>query len=218
VLIFTKGEMKMEERSESVTESVESDAVEHAEKVENVEVVHTPEELTKRLVEVSAENKTRRLEAKEARERAEKLAAEVEALRKEKLSEQGNFKKLYEETSEKLKQKEAKFQEVIGNYALSSLKSSVESELVKAGCTRTDAVLALLDSKIMALDYNDEFKPEGMQVAELVKESQEQYPEFYRQETPKIKDAIPSGKFPEKKLADLSKEEIMNIARSMDKR
>lgn len=206
----------MVESNESVAKEVQSDAVDNQEGIISVE--HTPEELSKRLVEVSAEAKRRRLEVKEAREEKAALEARLQQLEQEKLHEQGNFKKLYEETQSKLKQKEDQFAETIGNYALKSLKNAVESKLVRSGCSRTDAVLALLDGDIKSLEYDNEFNPDANMVDELVKLSQEKYPEFYRTETPRIKDAAPAGRIPSKGVSDMSVTEIKAALAAMDKK
>lgn len=207
----------MVDSNESVTTGVQSDIVEDQETSEQ-SASSNPEELSKRLLEVSKEAKRRRLEVKEIRD--EKLALEerLKQLEQEKLQEQGNFKKLYEETQTQLKQKEDQFTKTIGNYALKSLKNAVETRLVKSGCARTDAVLALLDSQVKGLDYDDEFNPDAAQVEELVKLSQEQYPEFYKQNTPKIKDAAPAGRIPGKQVAEMSVTEIKAALAAMDKK
>ena len=116
---------------------------------------------------------------------------------------------MYEKEVQARNELKNQFEEKIGTYALKTLKSSVESELVKAGCTRTDAILKLFHDDIVKLDYDNDWNADANQAQELVKAAQEKYSEFFKKETPKIHDPVPGAPVKEKGPSQMSKAEIL---------
>jgi len=184
---------------------------------EDLAVKFSPEELTERLKATAAEAKKYRQDKAAIKSQLEETQKQLEALKKQSFESQGNYKALYEEIQGKLQETESKYKTQIGRYALNVVESSVKEQLLMAKCQRPDAILKLCQDNIRSFELDEGFKPNPTEVKSLVEEAMKQYPEWFKQETPKFQDAAPIGKMPEKPLAAMSTQELIAHARELDK-
>jgi hypothetical protein len=203
----------METSNESVTATAQSEQTQDQTKLE---VKFSAEELTERLVAVSSEARKYRQEKAALKQDLETLQAQLGELKKSSLESQGNYKGLYEETRAKLEEAEGKFKSQVGKYALNVIQTTVKEGLLSAKCQRPDAILKLSADKIRSFELDEDFKPSPAEVKALVEEAQKDYPEWFKQETPKLNDGFPIGKVPEKSVSSLSNAEIMARLKAMD--
>jgi hypothetical protein len=178
-------------------------------------------ELEKKLIETASEAKKYRQQKALLKQRLEAIEAENEELKKKTLETQGNYKSLYEKAKEEKLRLEEKFKTQIGRYALNTIESSVREHLLMAKCQRPDAVLKLCQEQIRSFELDENFKPSADDVKSLVEEMQSQFPEWFKQETPNLKDGFPVGKMPTKQaksIQEMTKEEIMQQLAALDKR
>ena len=203
----------METSNESVAANAQS---EHTQDQTKPEVKFSAEELTERLIAVSSEAKKYRQEKAILKQDLESLQSQLGELKKSSLESQGNFKGLYEETRAKLEETQDKYKTQVGKYALNVIQATVKEGLLSAKCQRPDAILKLCAERVRGFELDEDFKPSPAEVKALVEEAQKDYPEWFKQETPKLNDGFPVGRIPIKPAGSLSKDEIMAQLKAMD--
>lgn len=203
----------MENSNESVTATAQSEQTQDQTKPE---VKFSAEELTERLIAVSSEAKKYRQEKASLKQDLESLQSQLAELKKTSLESQGNYKGLYEELKAKHEETEGKYKSQVGKYALNVIQNTVKEGLLGAKCQRPDAILKLSAERIRSFELDEDFKPSPAEVKALVEEAQKDYPEWFKQETPKLNDGFPVGKMPTKPAASLTKDEIMAQLKAMD--
>ena len=196
----------MEERNESVSDTDQSDQGTQQEPA--IDVKFTAEELTERLMATSSEAKKYRQEKALLKQQLEAMNEELSTIKKSTLESQGNYKALYEKLQKDHESSSEKYKTQVGKYALNVIQSSVKEQLMQAQCQRPDAVLKLSADMVRGFELDENFSPNPAEVKQLVEGAQKEYPEWFRKETPKIKDGFPVGKQVEKKANELTKEEI----------
>lgn len=131
-------------------------------------------------------------ESKKFKERAFKAEKELEGIKKAQLTQQGEYKRLYEETQAKLEQKEKAI-------VREKVSSALVAEATKLGCVATDAVLKLVNAELLQWDDSSS-TVHGAEVA--LGEVKQKYPMlFQRQATAVINPSTPNGVDKEKKLS-----------------
>lgn len=205
----------MEDSNESVTATAQ---LEQTTTENKVEVKFSPEELTERLMSVSSEAKKYRQEKALLKQELEQIKEQFGELKKHSLESSGDFKKLYETERAKREEAENQYKSQVGKYALNVIQSTVKEQLLSSKCQRPDAILKLSAERIRSFELDEDFKPSADEVKALVEEAAKDYPEWFKQETPKLKDGFPMGKHPEKPVDNLTTEEIMARLTAMDKR
>ncbi len=202
----------MEDSNESVTADGQSDQTTTEPKID---VKFTAEELTERLMATASEAKKYRQEKALLKQQMEALSEELSSVKKNSLESQGNYKALYEKLKEEHEGTQEKFKTQVGKYALNVIQSTVKEQLLTAKCQRPDAILKLCADRIRGFDLDDDFRPSAQDVKVLVEEAQKDYPEWFKQETPKLKDGFPVGKMPERPINEMSKEQIMAALKAL---
>jgi len=197
----------MEERNESVSDTDQSDQGTQQEPA--IDVKFTAEELTERLMATSSEAKKYRQEKAHLKQQLEAMNEELSTIKKSTLESQGNYKALYEKLQKDHESSSEKYKTQVGKYALNVIQSSVKEQLMQAQCQRPDAVLKLSADMVRGFELDEDFRPNPEEVKQLVEVAQKEYPEWFRKETPKIKDGFPVGKIPEKGIENLNKDEIL---------
>jgi rhamnose utilization protein RhaD (predicted bifunctional aldolase and dehydrogenase) len=161
---------------------------------ENSEV--TTQEPTQVTQEASAERLLQ--ESKKFKERAFKAEKELESIKKAQLTQQGEYKRLYEEAQTKLEQMKK-------SVVREKVSSTLAAEAAKLGCVAPDAVLKLVNGELLQFD-EDTATVYGADVA--LGEVKQKYPMlFQKQATAVINPSTPNGVDKEKKLtaADIAK-------------
>lgn len=162
---------------------------------ETVTVNRSAEELTKKLVEVSAENKKFRQKATTTAQLLEERERELNSLKEEKLKEQGQWQKMFEtERAERLKLEEQTKRDR-ANFAYKTVTSVVASEAVKAGCAKVDDLikLATADGLISDLEVsNEDFTVTQESLKVMLDKAVKSYPYLFGKSTPTIRDGVPS--------------------------
>jgi len=194
----------MENDNQSVTDDGQSPKSQ-----DQIEVVHSPEELTRRLMETSKEAQKYRKERQQLKEQLDLTQARIKEIEEGTLSEQGKYKSLYEKLKTDVDTKEKQYKAQVGQYALKVIHGSIKEQLLAAQCARPDAILKLCESQVRELEIDDDFNPDPSGVKAIVEAAQKDFPEWFKKETPKYKDGVPMDKIPQKPLKEMSKDEIM---------
>lgn len=162
-----------------------------------LEVRHTPEELTQRVVELSQENKKRKLASQALQAERDELAAKLRAQEEGLLNEQGKFKDLYEKTSKELATTKDEAKNIRLNFARQVVTSQFSAAAAQAGCANTEhlvkfaATLGILDD----LDVDSEkFTISADSMKGALEKAQKELPYLFSRSAPLVKDGIPSSK------------------------
>lgn len=160
-----------------------------------VEVKHTPEELTQRVVELSAENKKRR-------EREQKLKADLDEREKrlkeieeKNQKESGQYKELYEKAAKEKTELEDKFKKTKTSYAFKVVSGQFSTEAVKAGCINPKDLVDLAGTRgyLNDLDVDDEFNVSADSLKAVLEKCQKEMAYLFGKAAPKVNDLSPKG-------------------------
>lgn len=203
----------MDNSNESVTDTAQSEQESQEPKID---VKFSAEELTERLMATASEAKKYRQEKALLKQQLEAMNEELSSIKKSSLESQGNYKALYEKLQKDYEGTKEKFTTQVGKYALNVIQSSVKEQLLSAKCQRPDAILKLCADRIRGFELDEDFRPSNDEVKLLVEEAQKDYPEWFRQETPRLKDGFPMGKTPEKPIGEMTQQQILAALKSLD--
>lgn len=159
----------------------------------DIEVKHTEAELTKRLVEVSAENKKRREAEAKLKRQIDELATKLSAAEETKLQEEGKFKDAYEKTKKDLEVQVKANKELKAGYAYNVITSKLSAEAAKMGCTKTDHLMKLMqtDKLLGELEVDESFNISEDSAKQVLEKAQKEYNYLFGKTAPQVKDAAP---------------------------
>lgn len=204
----------MENSNERVAEDAERGADQNQ---TEPEIKLTAEEALQKMQSAFQENREYRKKVAERGKVIEDLQSRLKDLEAQTAKEKGNYKDLYSKTAQELDDERNKFKQTVSNYAKRVIHGTVKEKLLESKCSRPDAILKLMQEKILDLQIDDEFNPDETGVKFIVEESLKEYPEWFKSETPKINDATPAGKLPKKPLSEMTKDEIEAALAALDK-
>lgn len=139
------------------------------------------------------EKKSRDEELRSTRERLSTFEEKEKAA----LKEQGKWQEYAQELEGKLKDSETKLSKAARTFASVQVTSQFEAEALKAGCTRTDALLKLVDinSLVESVDENLRVDPGSLKVE--IERCKKEYDFLFAKQAPGFRDTPPPGGKPE---------------------
>lgn len=172
----------------------------------DIEVRHSPEELTRRVVELSQENKKRKLAAQALQAERDELAKRIQEIENSKLDEQGKFKDLYEKTAKELQaardaEKNAKL-----SYAKKVITSQFSQAAIQAGCQNTEHLVKFASTLgiLEELDVdNESFEVSQDSLKAALEKAQKELPYLFTRTAPVVKDGVPSSRTSKPSLSDI---------------
>jgi hypothetical protein len=189
---------------------------------QEVRVEHDLKDLTRKLVDVSAENKSFRKKAATLSEQNEKLQKELETVRTAQMQEQGKYKEMYEAAQKKLQEVEESTKKREAQLAYDKVSNQLAASAAAEGCANvTDLIkLATADRLINELDVSQEdysVTPESLK--SVLEKARQKYPYLYGRPTPGVRDGIPSTtkqtKPATRDLSTKSMDELIALAKSI---
>jgi len=189
---------------------------------QEVRVEHDPKDLTRKLVDVSAENKKFRKKAATLSEENQKLQKEIENMRSAQMQEQGKYKEMYEATQKKLVEMEEATKKREAQLAYDKVSNQLAASAASEGCANvTDLIkLATADRLINELDVSQEdysVTPESLKA--VLEKARQKYPYLYGRPTPGVRDGVPGTtkqtKPATRDLSTKSMDELIALAKSI---
>lgn len=200
---------------------VESDTSGNQER-SDVTVEHDPKELTKKLVDLSAENKKFRQKASKVTDENENLRKQIEAMKTAQMQEQGKYKEMYESTQQKLQALEETTKKKEAALAYRAVTDQFKASAMREGCGNVEDLikLATADGLISELEVSQEdysVTPESLKTA--LEKSRQRYAYLYGRPTPAVRDGIPTSKTQTKpastNLATKTMDELIALAKQV---
>jgi len=155
----------------------------------------TPEDFSKVLSELSAENKKYRQTYAQYKQELADTQAQLRAMQEAGMAEQGKFKDLYEKSSKELMTERDQRQKDRAQWTGTVVASRFASEAVKAGCQDPMSLIkiaksdGLLDSPDLISD--DTFEVNNEALSSIVQRTKKDYQILFGKATPSPKDGVP---------------------------
>lgn len=187
-----------------------------AEAVENAGGVETPvtdgsaaanTQQAKDLVAYETYRKTVDAE-KKAKQKNDELARKLKEYEEKEMAAQGKTQELVDSLRTSLKDKETKFEKVVGSFAYQAVASSIKAEAIKQGCLDVDLLLkAGVDefSKI-EVDAENGFSVNGDDLKRFFEATMTKHPMLFKRAGARIHDMAPAtgGALPAKSEKDMT--------------
>jgi len=189
-------------QDESVTQSVNESVTER-----------TPEDLSKRLKEVTDESVKRKHKLREKEELAQSWQSKYEELEREKQEEQGQWKDLYEKEKERRVEVETKKKQDDARAVWDKVTSQVKQQAAAMNCLNPDDLVRLLaaDKVLDGIDYDKEtYKVNEEELKNLLEKAKEQKGYLFGKPAPNVHAGY--GGSPKNEPTDTAKMSVRELA------
>lgn len=150
--------------------------------------------------------------------------ARLEALEQDKLSADGKKDELIQKLQKGVSEKDEKLKKVVGAFQYRAVSNKFMEEAKAAGCISPEDLKSLADLSTVEVDVDNDFAVSKESVTSIIDELKKRVPFFFNKGTVNILDKTPNNNIenkqesPTDKINKMSTAELMNLARSLDKR
>jgi hypothetical protein len=159
----------------------------------DLKVRKTPAELTKRLVDVSAENKRFRQEKAKLKKELEDERGQRKSFENDKLKEQGKFKELADKKEKEAKDWQTRATEKEIKFASKTIRTSVELEAARLGCRNISLFMKVVDLNGLEVDEDYNVSPENLKAVFDEARKDKDVDLLFRKKSAKIIDGSPAS-------------------------
>lgn len=145
-------------------------------------------------------------EKKKRDEQLQEMAERLKSLEQKEMEAKGEQQKLIEALRRDLSEKDQKLKQVHQSFAWNNLESQLKTFAAKEGCRKPDALVKLMDAvDFEGIEVDDKYHVNGEDLTRVVGKYKSEYPELFKQGTPKVDDMTPSNKVQKNEKADWRK-------------
>ena len=150
--------------------------------------------------------------------------ARLETLEQDKLSADGKKDELIQKLQKGVSEKEEKLKKVVGAFQYRTVSNKFMEEAKAAGCISPEDLKALADLSTVEVDVDNDFAVSKESVTSIIEDLKKRVPFFFNKGSVNILDKTPNNNIdtkqesPSSKIDKMSVSELMNLAKSLDKR
>jgi len=150
--------------------------------------------------------------------------ARLEALEQDKLSADGKKDELIQKLQKGVSEKEERLKKVVGAFQYRTVSNKFMEKAKAAGCVAPDKLAALADLSTIEVDVDNDFAVSEESVTSIIEGLKKEVPFFFQKGNVNILDKTPNNNIetkhesPQSKIDKMSVTDLMNLARSLDKK